>query len=120
MGLCLNFNKLNGKDFLINSQQAAQLFEVPKIGALFNKLDFLGFSNYPTVSSSSCSSKGIWRCSWQDCLRCCGCQNWCSAGIAVLLLHVILGHVHASPACCLPGLLPAPPLHTHLLLPPPR
>lgn len=61
MGLCLNFNKLNGKDFLINSQQAAQLFEVPKIGALFNKLDFLGFSNYPTVRSSRGELGGGWQ-----------------------------------------------------------
>jgi hypothetical protein len=49
MGLCLNFNKLNGNDFLASGQQAAQLYEVPKIVALFKQLDFLGLSSYPTV-----------------------------------------------------------------------
>jgi hypothetical protein len=48
-GVALNFNKLAGYQYLSSAAEAAARFNVSQVVALLERLDFLGFSNYPQV-----------------------------------------------------------------------
>jgi hypothetical protein len=52
-GVSFNFNKLLGLNYLDSPSQAAALLNVSAIVALLNQLEFIGFSNYPSVSTNS-------------------------------------------------------------------
>jgi hypothetical protein len=48
-GVAFNYNKLCGMEYLGSPAQAASLFNVSAVVAMLKQLDFIGFSNYPSV-----------------------------------------------------------------------
>jgi hypothetical protein len=57
VGVCLNFNKLLGMDYL---EKPADLegYNVPRIVQLLNTVDHVGISNYPSVRAEGCGAHG--------------------------------------------------------------
>lgn len=52
MGTCVNWDKLNGVEDITTLAQATASFDVPTLLQLLQESDFLGVSNYPSVSSA--------------------------------------------------------------------
>jgi hypothetical protein len=51
VGICMNFNKLQGNDYMSTTTQCATKYNQPMVAKLFNAMDFIGISNYPSVGA---------------------------------------------------------------------
>jgi hypothetical protein len=47
----MNFNKLQGNDYMSTTTQCATKYNQPMVAKLFNAMDFIGISNYPSVGA---------------------------------------------------------------------